>query len=80
LIPVVVTFWRGGTTLIVFALAARYGAVAAAFGALAGLVAAAVATRAIAGSAVPQRAVRWACALALAVGAFVIAVQALRLT
>lgn len=80
LLPVVATFWRGGVVLIVFAFAARYGPVAAAVGALGGMVAAAVLTRTITGSRQPITPFRWVSAALLAVAAFVVAVQALRLT
>jgi hypothetical protein len=79
LVPTVVAFWRGGTLILVFALAARFGPLAASFGGLAGMAGAAVLTRMLTSSGVPMVPLRWGAAIILFIGAAVIGVQALRL-
>lgn len=79
LVPTVAAFWRGGTLILVFALAARFGPLAASFGGLAGLAGAAVVTRALLASGVPMAPLRWGAAVVLLIGAAIIGVQALRL-
>ena len=79
-VPVVIAFWRGGVALAVFAFAARFGVFGAAFGAIGGLVAAAVVSRAARGAGIPLDPLRWGAAGTLAVAAFVVAIGALRLT
>jgi Ca2+/H+ antiporter, TMEM165/GDT1 family len=78
-VRVVSAFWSGGVLILVFALATRFGPVAAITGGLAGLVAAAVLTRALAGGAIPLQPIRWAAAGILTLAGAVIAVGALRL-
>ncbi len=72
-------FWRGGVLILVFALAVRFGPFAASFGALAGMLAAAVATRALLAGGVPMQPIRWAAATLLALVAAFLCVDALRL-
>ncbi len=72
-------FWRGGVLILVFTLAARFGPFAASFGALAGMLAAAIATRALLAGGVPMKPIRWAAAALLAVAAAFLCVDALRL-
>ena len=72
-------FWRGGVLILVFALSTRFGPFAASFGGLAGMAAAAVATRALLASGVPMQPIRWASAALLAIVAAFLAVGALRL-
>jgi hypothetical protein len=72
-------FWRGGVLILVFALAARFGPFAASFGALAGMLAAAMATHALLAGGVPMTPIRWAAATLLAGTAALLAVDALRL-
>jgi hypothetical protein len=72
-------FWRGGVLILVFALATRFGPFAASFGGLAGMAAAAIATRALLAGGVPMQPIRWAAAALLAIAAGFIAVGALRL-
>jgi hypothetical protein len=79
IIPVVSAFWSGGVLILVFALAIRFGPVAAIGGGLAGLVAAAIVTRALVGGGIPLQPVRWAAAAILALASAPIAVGALRL-
>lgn len=79
IIPVVSAFWSGGVLILVFALAIRFGPVAAIGGGLAGLVAAAVLTRALVGGGIPLQPVRWAAAALLTLAGAFIAVGALRL-
>ena len=79
-VPVVIAFWRGGVALAVFAFAARFGVFGAAFGAIGGLVAAAVVSRAARGAGIPLDPLRWGAAGVLAIAAFVVAIGALRLT
>jgi hypothetical protein len=78
-IRTVAAFWRGGVLILVFALATRFGPFAASFGALAGMLAAAIATRALLTGGVPMKPLRWAAAVALAGSAAFLAVDALRL-
>jgi hypothetical protein len=75
-LPVALAFWQGGTPLLAFAFAARFGAPAVAAGALMGLIVAAILTRAAGSTAV----FRWIAAAALAIATVVVAVGALRLT
>jgi len=72
-------FWRGGVLILVFALATRFGPFAASFGALAGMAAAAIATRALLSSGVPMQPIRWGAAALLAIAAGFLAMGALRL-
>ena len=78
-VPTFAAFWRGGVLILVFALAARFGPLAASFGGLAGLAGAAILTRALMAGGVPMAPLRWAAAVVLGVASMVIAVQALRL-
>lgn len=75
----IMAFWRGGVPLIAFAFATRFGAVTVMAGTLAGLVAAAILTRAAHGNAIPIVPVRWFAVAILAVAAIVVAIGALRL-
>lgn len=79
IVPVVASFWGGGVLILVFALAIRFGSVAAIAGGLAGLVAAAVVTRSLVAGAVPLQPVRWAAAVVLTLSGASIAADALRL-
>ena len=79
-VPVVIAFWRGGVALAVFAFAARFGVLGAAFGAIGGLVAAAVVSCGARGAGIPLDPLRWGAAGILAITAFVVAIGALRLT
>lgn len=72
-----IAFWQGGAPLIVFAFAARFGAPVVALGAIAGLITAAVLSRAARD--VPTAPFRWTAAALLAVAAVIVAVGALRL-
>jgi hypothetical protein len=72
-------FWRGGVLILVFALATRFGPFAASFGALAGMLAAAIATHGLLAGGVPIKPIRWAAAALLAGAAAFLAVGALRL-
>jgi hypothetical protein len=72
-------FWRGGVLILVFALATRFGPFAASFGGLAGMAAAAAATRALLAGGVPMQPIRWGAAVLLAIAAGFLAVGALRL-
>jgi hypothetical protein len=78
-IPTVSAFWSGGVLLLVFALATRFGPVATIAGAMGGLAAAAILTRALIAGAVPLQPVRWAAATFLALASAFMAVGALRL-
>lgn len=72
-------FWRGGVPILVFALATRFGPLSACFGALGGMLGAAVTTRALQAGGVPMKPIRWAAAALLAIVAAFLAVTALRL-
>jgi hypothetical protein len=72
-------FWRGGVLILVFALATRFGPFAASFGGLAGMAAAAIATRALLAGGVPMQPIRWGAAALLSIAAGFLAVGALRL-
>jgi len=72
-------FWRGGVLILVFALATRFGPFAASFGALAGMLGAAIATRGLLAAGVPMKPLRWAAAGLLAIAAAFLCVDALRL-
>lgn len=63
---IVVAFWGGGTPLIVFALATRFGPLAASFGGLVGLILAIVLTRVATAANLPVRAIRIGAATLLA--------------
>jgi hypothetical protein len=78
IIPVVASFWSGGVLILVFALAIRFGSVAAIAGGLAGLAAAAIVTRALVAGAIPLRPVRWVAAVVLTLAGASIAADALR--
>jgi len=78
-VPVVASFWRGGTPLLAFAFAARFGLIATIAGAVCGVVAAVI-TSSIADEApVPVAPIRTGSAVILALAAGIVAVQALRL-
>lgn len=79
IVPVVAAFWSGGVLILVFTIAIRFGPVAAVAGGLAGLVAAAVLTRALVDGGIPLQPVRWAAATVLTLASAFIAVGALRL-
>jgi hypothetical protein len=72
-------FWRGGVLILVFALATRFGPFAASFGGLAGMAAAAIATRALRAIGVPMPPIRWGAAALLTIASGFVAVGALRL-
>jgi hypothetical protein len=75
----VAMFWRGGVLLLIFALATRFGPFAASFGALAGMAAAAIATKALLAGGVPMQPIRWGASAVLVLAAAYLAVGALRL-
>ena len=72
-------FWRGGVLILVFAFAMRFGPFAASFGALAGMLAAAMATHALRAGGVPMTPIRWAAATLLAGTGALLAADSLRL-
>lgn len=72
-------FWGGGVPLIVFALATRFGGVASVGGAVAGMAAAAVLTRAARNGSVARAPFRWAAAAALAAAGAWVMIAALQL-
>ena len=72
-------FWRGGVLIMVFALATKFGPFAASFGGLAGMAAAAIATRVLLSNGVPMQPIRWGASAVLATAAGFLAVGALRL-
>jgi hypothetical protein len=78
-IRTVAAFWRGGVLILVFALATRFGPFAASFGALAGMLAAAIATHALRAGGVPMTPIRWAAATLLAGTGALLAADSLRL-
>lgn len=75
----IVAFWQGGVPLIVFAFATRFGFITVAVGAVAGVLASAILTRAANAGNVQTAPIRWAAVAVLAVAAMVVAVGALRL-
>lgn len=74
---VLLLFWRGGTALLVFALATRFSPASVGAGAALGLVAAVLLTPVVPGGAIVH--LRRACAATLFVAAAILAVFALRL-
>ncbi len=79
IIPVVAAFWSGSVLILVFALAIRFGPAASVGGAIAGMLAAALLTRAMVDGGIPLQPVRWAATAILMLASATVAVSALRL-
>jgi hypothetical protein len=79
IIPVVSAFWNGGVLIVVFALAIRFGPVAAIGGGVVGLVAAAIVTHSLVAGGIPLQPVRWGAAALLTLASAFMAIGALRL-
>ena len=79
LLPVIAAFWSGGTALLAFAFASRFGALTTGLGILAGLTVAALLTPIMVEAGLPARALRLASVVLLLAAAAVVAVSALRL-
>lgn len=79
IIPVVSAFWSGGVLILVFALAIRFGPLAAIGGGVVGLVAAAIVTHTLVGGGIPLQPVRWGAAAILTMASAFMTVGALRL-
>lgn len=75
----IIIFWRGGVPLIAFAFATRFGAVWVGAGALMGLLAASVLTRALHGGNISIAPFRWGAVAILGMAAMTVAIGALRL-
>jgi len=79
ILPVIAAFWSGGTALLAFAFAARFGAFTTVPGLIAGLAAAAALTPIAVDAGIPARAMRLVAATVLLAAAAIVAVGALRL-